>query len=119
MLVESASAGAFACAEEGGYLAGLDTTLDDALKREGLARELIRAVQEARKQAGLEVADRIALFVEGDAAVTAALQDHRDYLMSETLASDWHKPAVDAFVARQEQGEARWAIYLARDAVAS
>jgi len=115
LLVESSAAQGFACAEEGGFLAGLDTTLDDALRREGLARELIRAVQDARKQAGLEVADRIDLFVEGDAAVMAAVAEHRDYLMSETLASAWQKPKNDEFVATQEQGEAHWVIRLARD----
>jgi len=115
LLVESSAAQGFACAEEGGFLAGLDTTLDDALRREGLARELIRAVQDARKQAGLEVADRIQLFVEGDGAVMAAVAEHRDYLMSETLASAWQKPSSGEFVATQEQGEARWVIRLARD----
>jgi isoleucyl-tRNA synthetase len=115
LLVESAAAEGFACAEEGGFLVGLDTKLDDALRREGLARELVRAVQDARKQAGLEVADRIELFVEGDAAVTAAVAEHRDYLMSETLASAWAAPKKDEFVATQEQGEARWVIRLARD----
>jgi isoleucyl-tRNA synthetase len=119
LLVESAAAEGFACAEEGGYLAGLDTTLDDALRREGLARELVRAVQDARKQAGLDVADRIALFVEGDAAVTAALAEHRDYLMNETLASSWRKPKAGEFVAAQEHGESRWVIRLARDAGAA
>ena len=115
LLVESAAAEGFACAEEGGYLAGLDITLDDALRREGLARELVRAVQDARKQAGLEVADRIVLLVEGDAAVTAALEEHRDYLMSETLASAWGAPGSGEFVASQAEGEAQWVIRLARD----
>jgi isoleucyl-tRNA synthetase len=116
LLVESASAEGFACAEESGYLVGLDTKLDDALKREGLARELVRAVQDARKQAGLEVSDRIELMVEGDEQVGAALRDFRDYVMSETLASKWRAPSgADAFVARQEQGDARWVIRLARD----
>jgi isoleucyl-tRNA synthetase len=115
LLVESAAAEGFACAEEGGYLAGLDTTLDDALRREGLARELIRAVQDARKQAGLEVADRIVLCVEGDAAVAAALAEHREYLMAETLASTWGKPASGEFVAVQDQGDAQWVIRLARE----
>ena len=104
LLVESAAAEGFACAEEEGYLVGLDTTLDDALRREGLARELVRAVQDARKQAGLEVADRIVLFVEGDAAVMAALAEHRDYLMSETLATAWRKPGAGEFVARAGAG---------------
>jgi isoleucyl-tRNA synthetase len=116
LLVESAAAEGFSCAEENGYLAGLDTTLDDALRREGLARELVRAVQDARKQAGLEVADRIVLLVDGDAAVTAALAEHRDYLMAETLASAWRKPGAGEYVAAQEQGEAQWVIRLARDA---
>jgi isoleucyl-tRNA synthetase len=118
LLVESAAAEGFACAEEEGFLVGLDTKLDDALRREGLARELVRAVQDARKQAGLEVADRIVLSVEGDAAVTAALTEHREYLMSETLASAWRRPEAGEFVASQEQGEARWVIRLARDAEA-
>ena len=69
LLVETESAEGFACAEEGGYLVGLDTTLDEALRREGLARELVRAMQEARKQAGLEVSDRIVLHVSGSADV--------------------------------------------------
>ncbi|HVS25348.1 MAG TPA: isoleucine--tRNA ligase [Gammaproteobacteria bacterium] len=116
LLVESASAEGFACAEEGGYLVGLDTALDDALRREGLARELVRAVQDARKQAGLEVSDRIELIVEGDELVGAALRVHRDYVMSETLASKWRAPPeATAFVARQDAGDARWVIRLARD----
>jgi isoleucyl-tRNA synthetase len=115
LLVESSAAEGFACAEESGFLVGLDTKLDDALRREGLARELVRAVQDARKQAGLEVADRIVLSVEGDAAVMAAVAEHREYLMTETLASAWQRPGKDEFVAAQEQGEARWVIRLARD----
>ena len=75
----------------------------------------MRAVQDARKQAGLEVADRIVLTVEGDAAVMAAVAEHRDYLMNETLASAWRKPGNDEFVATQSQGDAQWVIRLARD----
>ncbi len=119
LLVETASAEGFACAEEEGYLVGLDTTLNDQLRREGVARELVRAVQEARKQAGLEVADRIVLWIEGDEAVTAALAEHRDYLMSETLASAWRRPGAKAFVARQDDGELRWVVQLARQSEAA
>jgi hypothetical protein len=50
--------------------------------------------------------------------VTAAVAEHRDYLMSETLASAWRKPGAQEFVAAQEQGEARWTIRLARDSEA-
>jgi len=115
LLIETSSAEGFACAEEGGYLVGLDTTLTDALRREGLARELVRAVQDARKQAGLEVADRIVLEIEGDDAVTDALAAHRDYVMSETLASRWQRPAgADAFVIEQTESEPRWVIRLAK-----
>ncbi|NIQ27868.1 MAG: hypothetical protein GTN88_15750, partial [Gammaproteobacteria bacterium] len=64
-----------------GFLAALDTTLTDELVREGLAREIVRSVQDARKQAGLEVSDRITLGVSGSAAVAAALDVHRDYIM--------------------------------------
>jgi isoleucyl-tRNA synthetase len=114
-LVESASAEGFACAEEAGYLVGLDTTLSEALIREGLARELVRCVQEARKQAGLEVSDRIVLSIEGTSEIETAIGEFRDYITNETLTSYWAVPADDAFVQRHSQGDNEWTIRLARD----
>jgi len=89
VLVETSSAEGYACGEDSGFLTALDTSLNEALIREGIARELVRTVQEARKQAGLEVSDRIVLGVSGSAGVEAALAEYRDYLTAETLATDW------------------------------
>jgi len=89
LLIETSSAEGFACAEDSGYLTELDTTLDDELIDEGVAREIIRSVQDARKQAGLEVSDRITLGVSGTDGVERALATHRAYVMAETLATDW------------------------------
>ena len=113
VLVETSSAEGFACAEEGGYLVALDTRLDDALVREGLARELVRTVQDARKQAGLEVSDRIALSITGSQAVEQALSEYRDYVMHETLAVDW-APAdmADAWVTEKRLDDEEWRIAL-------
>jgi isoleucyl-tRNA synthetase len=113
VLVETSSAEGFACAEEGGYLVALDTRLDDALVREGLARELVRTVQDARKQAGLEVSDRIALSITGSPSVEQALSEYRDYVMHETLAVDW-APAdmTDAWVTEKRLDDEEWRIAL-------
>jgi isoleucyl-tRNA synthetase len=89
LLIETSSAEGYACGEDGGFLTALDTSLSDELILEGVARELVRTVQDARKQAGLEVSDRIQLGVSGTAGVEAALAVHKDYLMSETLAIEW------------------------------
>ena len=64
----------------------LDLTIDDDLRAEGQAREIVHAVQNARKTAGLEVEDRIELALSGDPALIAAAEAHRDYLTGETLA---------------------------------
>ena len=64
----------------------LDLTIDEDLREEGRAREIVHAVQNARKSAGLEVEDRIALALVGDPALIAAAEAHRDYLTGETLA---------------------------------
>ncbi|MCP2669616.1 isoleucine--tRNA ligase [Maricaulaceae bacterium EIL42A08] len=64
----------------------VDISVDEDQEREGLARDLIRAVQTARKDAGLEVSDRIALGVEGGPLVAAAVDAHGDFIKSEVLA---------------------------------
>ncbi|MDH5500009.1 MAG: isoleucine--tRNA ligase, partial [Gammaproteobacteria bacterium] len=82
VLIETSSAEGYACGENAGYLTALDTTETPELVREGLARELIRTIQDARKQAGLDVSDRIELGVSGSAGVEAALGEYREYLMA-------------------------------------
>jgi len=71
----------------GTHAVGLDLQLDDDLRCEGLAREAVHAVQNARKQAGLEVEDRIALALGGDADLLEAVRAHGDYVTGETLAT--------------------------------
>jgi isoleucyl-tRNA synthetase len=71
---------------EGAHAVALELALDEDLLREGRARELVHAVQNARKNAGLQVEDRIALRLQGDPLLLEAAQAHRDYLMGETLA---------------------------------
>jgi isoleucyl-tRNA synthetase len=89
-------------ASDGGVTVALDLHLTDDLRREGLARELIRAVQDARKSAGFEVADRIQLGVTAGAAVGEALSAHRDTVAGETLAVDVIHGEVDGPVVETE-----------------
>jgi isoleucyl-tRNA synthetase len=71
---------------EGSHAVALDLELDDALRREGLAREIVHAVQTARKDAGLAVEDRIELALGGDAELLDAARAHEAYVRGETLA---------------------------------
>jgi isoleucyl-tRNA synthetase len=72
---------------EAGHAVALQLELDDELRREGLAREIVHAVQNARKAAGLEITDRIDLTLSGDPDLIAAAQAHQDYLAGEVLAT--------------------------------
>ena len=78
----------FAVASEGAYLAALVTDLTPELASEGLARELVRRVQDLRKQADLDIADRITLYYTASDGLKKAIHDFRDYLMGETLTTD-------------------------------
>jgi isoleucyl-tRNA synthetase len=71
---------------EGAHAVALDLTIDDDLLREGRAREIVHAVQNARKTAGLQVEDRIELMLDGDTDLIEAAKAHLDYLTRETLA---------------------------------
>ena len=86
---------------EGSHAVALELALDDELRREGLAREVVHAVQNARKAAGLAVEDRIALALGGDDELLAAAREHEDYVAGETLAT-WRRYG-DAPTARRRR----------------
>jgi isoleucyl-tRNA synthetase len=71
---------------EGSHAVALELELDDELIREGWAREIVHAVQNARKAAGLEVEDRIELTLGGDPDLLAAARAHEEYIGGEVLA---------------------------------
>jgi isoleucyl-tRNA synthetase len=77
----------FAVAEEGAYVAALVTELTPELIQEGLAREFVRRVQDLRKSADLDVADRVNLFVDASAGLKSAVEAHQEYITSETLTN--------------------------------
>ena len=72
---------------EGSHAVALDLHLDEELRRRGLAREVIHAVQNARKSAGLAVEDRIALTLGGDAELLDVVREHEVLVAGETLAT--------------------------------
>ncbi len=68
----------------------IDTRITPELAREGIAREVVRHVQQARKDAGLEVEDRIELYLGTEsAALRQAIDEHRGYIAAETLTARW------------------------------
>jgi isoleucyl-tRNA synthetase len=84
-VVEEASGDLVVKAHEG-HAAALDPSLDDELRQEGMARELVNRIQRLRKESGLEITDRIHLGIEGPAEVQAALARFEDLVARETLA---------------------------------
>src|SRR5204862_5404249 len=80
-------------AHDGGLVVGIDRKLPDELRAEGDARELQRAIQDLRKDAGLALDDRIELWVEGLAEPVAA---HLEAVANETLAGAVHRDATSA-----------------------
>jgi len=77
----------FQVEREAGHAVALDLHVDDELRQEGLAREIVRAVQNARKQAGLEVTDRILLGLGGNDELLGAARAHEQMIAAEVLAT--------------------------------
>jgi isoleucyl-tRNA synthetase len=73
---------------EGSHAVALELELDEELLVEGWAREIVHAIQAARRDAGLEVTDRIVLTLDGDEDLVGAARVHQDYIAGETLATD-------------------------------
>ncbi|MFI5249832.1 MAG: isoleucine--tRNA ligase [Gemmatimonadales bacterium] len=86
--IEHAAAGELLVEKREGFVAALDPRITPALAEEGLAREVISAVQRTRKEAGFSLSDRIRLVVDAGPPVAAAVQTHRDWIAREVLAHD-------------------------------
>ena len=88
----------FSLAQDGPYGVALDLEISPELLAEGVAREVVRAVQELRKSSGLAVEDRITLWLHSpDAELDAALRTHSKFIASEVLATEtqWADPSED------------------------
>jgi isoleucyl-tRNA synthetase len=72
---------------EGSHAVALELEITPELRAEGWAREIVHAVQGARKAADLDISDRIVLTLDGDEALLAAARTHQDYLTGEVLAT--------------------------------
>jgi isoleucyl-tRNA synthetase len=75
-------------ANEGSLTVALDVTISEELRKEGVARELVNRIQNARKDAGLEVTDTIKLTVLNFENLQHAINENKDYIMSETLTKE-------------------------------
>ncbi len=85
-VIQEASGG-LAVKGEGAYTVALDPDLDDELRAEGVARELVNRIQRLRRDAGLEITDRIELRVGGSDPIRSAAKDHRVFIGGEVLAA--------------------------------
>jgi isoleucyl-tRNA synthetase len=84
----------------------LDTAVTPALAAEGLARDVVRVVQQARRAAELDVADRITLTVDAPDEVTAAVRTHAEFVAREVLATSVsYGPVPDGFAGEAGEGE--------------
>ena len=102
-----------ALATEGGYAIALVTTITPALADEGLARELVHRLQTMRKNAGFDIADRIATYYQGSEDLCLIMKEHADYVRQETLSRELVAGSPPAGVHAEEQKIAGQAITLA------
>jgi isoleucyl-tRNA synthetase len=86
LLVSGREKEGFASAEENGVVVTVSTEMTPELEREGLAREIVHRIQNLRKDAGFEIADRIRVYYTGDPTIAEALRAYDAYVRNETLA---------------------------------
>jgi len=75
---------------EGSLTIALDPEITEELKNEGIVRDIVRSVQNLRKESNLDVTDRINLFINGSDVVRIAVEAFEDHLKQETLTADWN-----------------------------
>jgi isoleucyl-tRNA synthetase len=93
--VRAERSGDVALAQDGPWAVALDLELDDDLRREGTARELVRALNDLRKAEGLAIADRVRATLGAGPVVRAAVDAHGDWVAGEVLATELVLAEVD------------------------
>lgn len=108
--------GEFTLSQEGPWAVALDLELDDALRSEGVARELVRMLNDLRKDEGFEIADRVLVHLRGTQQVRDALSQHRSWIAAEILATSLEDLDEDmsGMIEREVDGSAVQVI-IARD----
>ena len=97
---------------DGSLTIALDPELTPELIQEGMVRDLVRGIQNLRKEKGLEVSDRIVLAISGSGALRAAAENHREHVLSETLAVSWSWDSTDAEAAEIDCGDEKCLVSL-------
>ena len=87
-------------AQQGDVLVALDITINDSLKKEGIARDLVNRIQNLRKESGLDVTDRIDLKLVKNPILEQAVSAFTDYIKNETLTDniEWADQESDNMV---------------------
>lgn len=102
-LVEKISDGDWEKMEGNGLAVALDKNISEELHLEGISREIVRYIQEARKKAGLQISDHIRLgIVSDDELVKKALDIHKEYIIKETLANEMIDTELENALLREE-----------------
>ena len=89
-------------ANEGALTVALDVEVTDALRREGIAREIVKKIQAVRKESGFDITDRISVAVSSSEESDAAVEEFREYICNQVLADTL---AVDNALAEGEDIE--------------
>ena len=93
IIVTTSAIDGYAVASEDGYTVAATTEITDELALEGLAREMVHRIQNMRKSAGFEIADRIATYYDGPERLDEMVEAHKDYILGETLSDELTKAA--------------------------
>jgi len=88
ILLQAQDSEGFAAAQDAGYTVAISTAITPELADEGLAREIVRRLQDLRRDAGFELSDRITTWYAGDADVTRVMASQGEYIRGETLSTD-------------------------------
>jgi isoleucyl-tRNA synthetase len=86
VVVERVFREGYAVSEEGDYMVGVDVTLSEELLQEGLARELVRRIQNLRKEADFRIEDKITTYYQGDPVLSEVMREYAGYIAQETLS---------------------------------